>query len=79
MVAKKDVEESIVRIAPSRWHSLIVATQRPSADVMQVSSRPTCSRISFQVRTKIDSRVILDQAGAETLLGMGDMLFLPPE
>ncbi len=82
MIVGKKVEQLIARIAQKARAAgvhLILATQRPSVDVITgliKANIPT--RISFQVSSKIDSRTILDQGGAEQLLGHGDMLFLPP-
>jgi len=81
MVVGKKIEELIARLAQKARAAgihLILATQRPSVDVITgliKANIPT--RVSFQVSSKIDSRTILDQMGAESLLGMGDMLYLP--
>ena len=82
MTSGKDVEFSIARLAQMARASgihLIVATQRPSVDVVTGMIKANLpSRISYKVGQKIDSKIILDQMGAESLLGRGDMLFTPP-
>jgi len=82
MTSGKDVEYSIARLAQMARASgihLIVATQRPSVDVVTGLIKANLpSRISYKVGQRIDSKIILDQQGAESLLGRGDMLFTPP-
>lgn len=82
MTSGKDVEHYIARLAQMARASgihLIVATQRPSVDVVTGLIKANLpSRISFRVGSKVDSKVILDQMGADSLLGRGDMLFTPP-
>ena len=82
MVASKDVEYALTRLAQMARAAgihLIIATQRPSADVLTGTIKANFpTRISFQTSSKIDGRIIIDQGGPESLLGNGDMLFLPP-
>lgn len=82
MVASKDVEYALTRLAQMARAAgihLIIATQRPSADVLTGTIKANFpTRISFQTSSKIDGRIIIDQGGPESLLGNGDMLFSPP-
>lgn len=81
MAASKEVEESVCRVAQmgrAAGMHLVIATQRPSADVITGLMKANIpSRIAFAVSSAMESRIILDQAGAEKLIGMGDMLFAP--
>ncbi|MDE0065061.1 MAG: FtsK/SpoIIIE domain-containing protein, partial [Gammaproteobacteria bacterium] len=82
MIVGKKVEQLIARIAQKARAAgihLVLATQRPSVDVITGLIKANIpARMSYQVSSKVDSRTVLDQGGAEQLLGYGDMLFLPP-